>query len=854
MALRRARFRNLLLATAALLIGPCGVAAAAPAISFADAVKDLQPLKGLLPVYLDRRGGRVLLALTPDKDGDCGQFIYQVDIRSGLGSTPVGIDRAAPGRSQIVDFHRHGRRIMAELQNNHFRAGDGQPEEVKAVKESFPPSTIWSGEIVAEGPDGALLVDISSFLTRDAFGVIEALKQSHQGAFRLSADLSYADVEGVQVFPENLEFDAHETFVSDEPGSEMRGIAPDARAVTAVEHHTLVKLPDPGFIPREADQRTGGFSELVADYGTPLTQSTVVRLAHRFRLEKTHPEAARSTVKKPIVFYVDRAAPEPVRTALIEGAGWWAQAFDAAGLVDAFKVELLPEGVSPLDVRYNVINWVHRQTRGWSYGANIIDPRTGEIIKGSVLLGSLRVRQDRMIFEGLEGADKTGKGGVDDPVQVSLARLRQLAVHETGHALGIAHNFAGSTFDDRASVMDYPPPRVKIVNGRLDFSDAYQVGVGAWDRFAVKWLYSPVAAGEAGRRQLNAMVRDGYAHGLRYVSDEDSRPTGSAQPHGSLWDDGPDPVAGLAHVLAVRRIALSDFGARNIPQGAPISDLRRVLVPIYLFHRYQVDAAAKLVGGIDFTYAARGDEHETSTVVAPDDQRRALAALLATLDPAVLDLPEHLLNLLSQGRDGPRDKAFDTEVFGHAHAPGFDLGTAADAAIDITLGDLLDAERLNRVADQGGRKSTQLQITELSDAIAAAADRAAPGAGPHEAELRRRLEARIIIRLASAVQDPALNPTAAAAIRASLTHLGQSLAARTTGAPADLAQARYYADLILNPARDGLAMIAAQDAKRGLETPPGMPIGAAPDMGALASDDSGWGESCWFCEPVRSGR
>ncbi len=802
--------------------------------SLADAVKGLQPLQGLLPVYVDAKGGRVLMVLTPDKAGRLGEYIYQVQMRAGLGSTPVGVDRAAPASTQILDFRRAGKRVLAELQNTGFRAGNGRAEEVQAVRESFPASTIWSGEILAEGLDGSLLIDLSSFLTRDAFGVTEALKAAREGSFRLAPDLSYVDTGEALAFPDNLEFEARQTFVSDDAGTEIQGIAPDARAVTATVHHALVRLPTPGFVTREADQRTGAIADLVADYGTPLEGSTVVKLAHRFRLEKTDPTAPRSMVKKPIIFYVDRAAPEPVRSALVEGARWWAQAFDAAGFIDAFKVEVLPEGVNPLDVRYNVINWVHRQTRGWSYGANIIDPRTGEILKGSVLLGSLRVRQDRMIYEGLIGADKTGQGGPEDPVQVALARLRQLSVHETGHAIGLEHNFAGSTFDDRASVMDYPPPRVSIVDGHLSFASAYQVGVGSWDKFAIRWLYSPVAAGDKGRETLDAMVRDGYAQGLRYVSDNDARPVGSAQPDGALWDDGPDPVVSLAHVMEVRKIALSHFGPANLPKGAPISDLRRVIVPVYLFHRYEVEAVVKQVGGVRFTYALRGDPQEASSVVAATDQRRALDALLATLDPAALDLSEPVLDLLSQGRDSPRDKAFDIELFGNPHAPGFDFGAAVDAATDVTLSALLEPDRLNRVASQGGRDASQLQATELVDRIIASAWRKPVNVGSHGAELARRIQARTIIRLASTLQSPALAPAPAAAIRMALTRLGQTLSALSSPDKADLAQAKYYAELLAS--RDGLAAIAAADTKRVQKVPPGMPIG------------QGTAETCWFCE------
>ncbi len=830
--------RAAVVASLFLTPGSPALADKAPARTFAEATAGLEARAGLLPVYLDAKAGRILLLLTADAKGDCGEYLYRTAMRSGLGSTPVGIDRSNPGETRILDFRRVGSKVVAELENFGFRADGGSADERQAVRESFPPSIVWAGDVAAEDQAGGVLVDITSFLTRDAFGVIDALKATKQGDFVLATDRGYVDLDQALVLPDNLEFEAHETFVSAMPaGAEVKGIAPDSHAVTLVEHQSLIKLPAPGFTPRLADPRTGAFDGRVANYAAPLGSPVIYRLATRFRLEKTDPSAARSPVKKSIVFYVDRAAPEPIRTALIEGARWWSGAFDAAGFIDAFRVEVLPEGVNPLDARYNVISWVHRQTRGWSYGDPIADPRTGEIVKGAVTLGSLRVRQDLMIFEGLAGADKTGSGGPDDPLVASLARLRQLAVHETGHALGLAHNMAGSTYGDRASVMDYPPPRIAIVDGRLNFSDAYKVGLGDWDRFAIRWLYSEVPAGAAGAATLEAIVRDGYAHGLRYVRDEDSRPTGSANPYGALWDDGPNSVEALAHVMAVRGIALAKFGPASLPAGAPLSDLRRVIVPIYLFHRYEVGAVAKSIGGVDFNYALRGDGAPAPRAMDGPTQRRALAALLGTLDPAVLDLPDSLIDQLSTGRDGSADRQYDTELFGDTQTPVFDIATAAQAITDITLDNLLEPSRLARVADQGARISGALDLNELlkrtTEVVAAE-----KSISPREARLRRVVRQRLVVKLAQVMADASVPPTVTAEVKTALEALGHQLEALKTGDPADLAQARYLSGLILNRSRDDLAALADADLKRGATPPPGMPIGAE------------GGEDGWFSEAL----
>jgi hypothetical protein len=408
----------------------------------------------------------------------------------------------------------------------------------------------------------------------------------------------------------------------------------------------------------------------------------------------------------------------------------------------------MPEGADPLDIRYNVVNWVNRATRGWSYGQPIVDPRTGEIIKGQVLLGSLRIRQDLIIYQALVGAGLTGTGDPNDPITAALARIRQLGAHEVGHALGLAHNFAAST-QGRYSVMDYPAPRVRLVDGRPDLADAYGTGVGRWDRFAIDWLYGARTDAEG-----NARMAAGLAEGLRFVADDDSRPADSPHPLGSLWDDSADPVAELNRMMAVRAAAVARFGPAAINPGDPQSQLRRAFVPIWLIHRYQVEAAAKLLGGVDFTYAVVGDGHGEAHAVPPAAQRRALDALLATLSPDALTVPPQLLATLSAGWSGDSDRQTDIELMPAAGGPVFDPLAASETGAMVTLTDLLAPQRLNRLEIQNQADPASPSASEAIDRLI---DRDHDRAGARPPPARRGAVADPVAGVVGAAQ-PARRP------------------------------------------------------------------------------------------------
>lgn len=681
-----------------------------PTIS--EKTKGLEQHQGYFTYYWDEKNGKLWLEI--DKLDD--EFLYVNSLAAGVGSNDIGLDRNQLGDSRIVYFERRGPKILLVQPNYSYRAITDNKKEKESVRDAFAQSVLWGFKAEAE-ENGRVLVDATEFLLRDAHGVVDRLKNMNQGNYRLDESRSALYREGTLNFPQNSEFEATLTFTGDASGRYIRSVTPTSDAVTVRQHHSFVKLPDDGYEPRVFDPRSGYFGMSYQDYSTPIGEPLTKRYITRHRLKKKNPGADMSDPVEPIIYYLDPGTPEPVRSALLEGARWWNQAFEAAGYKNAFQVKMLPEDAHPLDVRYNVINWVHRSTRGWSYGSSVVDPRTGEIIKGHVLLGSLRVRQDYLIAEGLLAPYKEEKEMTEgNPMlEMALARIRQLSAHEVGHTIGLSHNFAAST-NNRASVMDYPAPKVGIENGILDLSEAYDTGIGEWDKVAVNYGYRDFPEGTNVKQELNGILNDAFKKGLLYISDADARPQGGAHPKAHLWDNGTDAVDQLRHIMQVRDMALKNFSDAVIPVDAPMAMLEDALVPIYLFHRYQIEGTVKLIGGMDYSYKVRGGTQQGPEPVTPEKQRQALEAMLSTIAPDALKMPDKIVEMIP-----PRPIGYygSRELFNSYTDPAFDPLGAAETAANLTTSLLFNSERAARLVDFEARNSEHLSLSEMIEEILA---------------------------------------------------------------------------------------------------------------------------------------
>jgi len=775
------------------------------------ALAEYQSFEGFVDTWWDEHSGRMLVRV----EAFDAPFIYQSSLPRGVGSNDLGLDRGQLGSTKVVRFLRSGPKVLLVEDNLQYRARSDNEDERQAIEESFARSVIWGFTDIDDDADSTI-IDATEFFVRDAHGLASQLAGAGEGTYMVDASRSAIYLPRTKAFPDNTEVEAVVTLVGQATGPHLPTVVPDTTALTVHVHHSFIRLPDDDYEPLPYEPRSGVIglrydSGGFADYATPIGESMMVDFGRRHRLEKVDPSAAVSEAVEPIVYYLDRGAPEPVRSALLEGARWWAEAFEAAGYKDAYRVEMLPEGVDPMDVRYNVIQWVHRSTRGWSYGSSVLDPRTGEILKGHVSLGSLRVRQDYLIAEGLLAPY------VDDSVppemlEMSLARIRQLSAHEVGHTLGFEHNFAAST-QDRSSVMDYPFPLVRITDdGELDLSDAYDVGIGAWDKRTVLYAYQDFADGvdrAAARREI---MDETLAQGFRYVGDADSRSVGTSHPDGNLWDNGADAVAELDHIMKVRGIALQRFSERNIRIGRPLATIEETLVPVYLLHRFQIQAVGKLIGGQYFTYRLRGDTQESARPVAVARQQQAIDALLGTLDPGVLRLPRELVESMTpRVPNNPKSR----ETFSGMTGINFDPIAPARSAAALTLQVLLDRSRAARLERAGS-----IGFESVIQGLLNASWYAAPLKGV-EAAIQRQTNMQVLYGLLGLALDEGADVDVRAKAYAAVSELQAWLSRRGSGDSALRAQYRFAEHeirrLLDNPDAIKTLMPAL--------VPPGSPIG-----------------------------
>ena len=759
--------------------------------------------------------GKIWLAIDDQLDQE---FLYVNALSAGVGSNDLGLDRNQLGDDHVVKFVRSGPKILLVQSNYDFRAVSDNPREREAVREAFARSVLWGFK--REERNGTGYIDFTPFLLRDAHNVAGRLEQSNQGAYKVDASRSAIHLPRTKNFPDNTEFDALITLTGKPKGGFIRSVTPSPDAVTVHMHHSLIRLPDDQYTPRRNDPRSGYFGISYYDYATPIDQPLEKRYIVRHRLEKKDPSAAVSEAVEPIIYYLDPGCPEPIRSALIEGASWWNQAFEAAGYRNAFQVRVLPDDADPMDVRYNVINWVHRSTRGWSYGSSIVDPRTGEILKGHVLLGSLRVRQDFMIAQGLASIFENGDEDPGSLTDLALARLRQLSAHEVGHTLGLAHNFAAS-YNDRASVMDYPHPYVKLTNGQIDFSEAYDTGIGEWDKRAIIYGYQDFPDGTDEEAALRAILMETQGMGLRYISDQDARPSGGAHPVAHLWDNGDDPVAELERMSEVRRHALERFGTETIREGTPMAYLEQVLVPLYLGHRYQVEAVAKLIGGYAYTYAMRGDGQEPISPVPADHQMRAVESLLQTLSPEFLALDQEIVATIP-----PQPVGFGRhrELFKTWTAPVFDPLAAAESSVHHTLSFMLHPQRLARLHNVSAYEDGYPELSEYLDLIWERISGFA-ATGPVHRSLQQMVEKQMVHHLLKLAGDPSIarQVSAAALYKVSEIEAQKKLYFNANETKSGRAHDLYIISLF----EDFSANRAAFKLPADTPMPPGSPIGCS---------------------------
>lgn len=781
------------------------VAAAAPS---AKIIKQGQEAKGFLNLYYEESEGELYLEVNRLNQ----PFILVTSLPQGVGSNDIGLDRGQLGQTRMVQFERQGPYVLLKQLNTQYRANTSDAAEQRAVEEAFADSVLWQGKVIEGKPD---LVAINDLVLNDLHGVSSVLQQTEQGNYQLDLSRSVILPKGIKSFEKNADVDVQLTFKGDVAGAQVAQVTPDGTLMSVRMRYSFVELPDTDYQPRAYHPMSGYLSDEYRDYATPFNQPLVQRFILRHRLQKVHPGPAPSEVVKPITYYLDPGVPEPIRSALLDGARWWETAFTRAGFINGFKVELLPVDADPQDIRYNMIQWVHRATRGWSYGAALTDPRTGEIIKGQVTLGSLRVRQDYLIAKGLTAGWQDRVAAEKAATALSLARIRQLAAHEVGHTLGLDHNFAASTNQD-ASVMDYPHPKIQLKGNDIDISAPYTTGVGPWDDFTIAYGYSDQGDARTQQALQVDLLADVAKRGLRYIGEADSRQKDASQAYASLWDSGDDPIDQLGKLNKIRTKAIADFSSAALLPNEPLGELADAFAPIYLLTRYQIDAVAKFIGGTDYNYQSIGEGSRWS-YIAPQLQLTGLDALLNTLDAASLTVPQTLLDSLvpKAGNYHVTRESFDSGL-GAINDP---LGMA-EVFSRHTVSLLLMPKRLNRVSQASMADSEQLSVTTLLDKLFAATlyqeDKLALVEG-----VWMRVNAVVIDEVLATLHDPQTSPEVRAAINDRAQFVIKQLKAKSNRANVSLAAHYTWLQQGLTA---GLTDAKVKLIPKPLTLPPGSPI------------------------------
>ncbi|MFQ3249560.1 MAG: hypothetical protein ACI9O6_001368 [Glaciecola sp.] len=677
-------------------------------------LKSKQVMNGFIDIVYSNSDDKVYLALDAKQLNQ--QILFQSSLPQGIGSNDIGLDRGQLGETRLVQFQRFGNKVLLKQLNTDYRASSTNIAERQSIDEAFADSVIAGFEVAYESK-GKIYLDYTKFLFSDVHGISDTLERTGQGSYKLDPVRSGVYLPKTKTFERNTELEALVTFAGNAKGGYIHQVTPDANSVSVHLHHSFIALPDDGYKKRAFHPYSGFWKHSYYDYSAPLDADMEQKFIPRHRLAKKKPNAAISEAIEPIIYYLDPGIPEPVMTALREGALWWDQAFSAAGYKNAFQVKVLPAGADPMDVRYNVIQWVHRATRGWSYGSSVIDPRTGEIIKGHVTLGSLRVRQDYLIALGMTSPfskENGEKANTDAQLAMALDRIRQLSAHEVGHTIGIAHNFAASE-NDRASVMDYPHPLITLKDGEVSLENAYAKGIGEWDKYVIAYGYQDFANQDESEA-LSRLVSEARKFGFLYKSDPDARIAKRASSDGHLWDNGKSPIDEFKRVSELRKFALSRFGANSLPVGADLSSLEERLVPIYYSHRFQLDALVKQVSGVKYEYEQKesGTALKGNSFVEGDLQLKAAELVVDSASADYLALEQSLVKLINPKAYGSnRNRESTKGRMGIA----FDPVSAAEAASAYSLSNLLEPVRLNRLAYQHSTDESIPSVQKLINLV-----------------------------------------------------------------------------------------------------------------------------------------